>query len=111
MTSNISMIKKLQRAINDKYEQRITYNTSQFFLNQTNKQATRYTVKKAVTNSNTGKNQHIEIFSTFSQLQVVLFLRDYWYYLEGTEIPTDNEIWEDIKRQKEINYKEIVELC
>ena len=52
-----------------------------------------------------------EIFSTYSQLQVILFLRDLWYVWLGKEIPTDNQLWENIKARDRITldtYKDVI---
>ena len=43
------------------------------------------------------RDVNIELFSTYSQLQLVLFLRDYWYTLNGWEVPQNNTVWEEIK--------------
>jgi hypothetical protein len=37
-------------------------------------------------------------------IQIVLFLRDVWYTIQGEEIPTDNEMWEAVKANKHIDY-------
>ena len=52
-----------------------------------------YIIKQAVWDEEAGKHKNIELFSAFSMIQIVLFLRDMWYTLEGREIPDDNEKW------------------
>ena len=110
MSSLKGTIKKLQTAINTKYQQQLTYHTSQFYSKQKDNTVTRYTIKKAVYNPEKDKNQNIELFGAYSPLQLVYFLRDYWYTLEGTEIPNDNEKWNKIKEDNHINYEEYIKL-
>lgn len=101
MASNITMIKKLQRAINNRGE-RILYMTSQFYSDDEDRPITLYSIKKAVLDEKKGRNVNVELFKSTSQIQIVLFLRDYWYQLNGLEVPRDNEKWEEVKRK----YKE-----
>ena len=97
MASNSVMIHKLQQAINGKGG-KILYNTSQFYSENQNRPVTIYHVKQAIFDEEKGKNLNVELFKTTSQIQVVLFLRDLWFELNGWEIPQDNEIWNEIKR-------------
>lgn len=93
MNSNSTMIHKLQMAINSKGE-RITYNTSQFYSEQKHCPITKYTIKKAVPDEDNPKRTHsVELFSAYSQIQIVLFLRDYWFKLNDIPLPTDNKMW------------------
>lgn len=97
----ISMARKLQRAINTKLEDsKLIINTSEWYSEQKEGMATQYTVKHAST-TNTGKKykQYEELFHTYSQIQLVLWLRDFWYELNGWEIPHDNVMWERIKER------------
>ena len=92
------MIKKLRSAINLKGE-RLLYNTSEFYSEEQNRTVTIYTIKKQVWNPKLQKNKNIELFHSTSQIQIVLFLRDYWYTLNGMELPTDNEKWNKIREK------------
>lgn len=94
--SNSVMIHKLQHAINDKGGN-ILYNTTQFYSKQADRPVTLYIIKQAVWDEDRGKMVNIELFSSTSQIQIVLFLRDFWYKLNGWEVPTDNPIWEQAK--------------
>ena len=38
-----------------------------------------------------------EIFASPSHIQIVFFLRDYLFAIEGKELPTDNEMWNKAK--------------
>lgn len=73
------------------------YSTSQFFSKQQNRPITVYILKEAVFNEDTNRTNAIELFKSTSQIQILLYLRDMWYELNGWEVPTDNEMWEDIK--------------
>lgn len=104
--SNSTMIHKLQNAINDKYSYNVLYNTSQFYSDDQERPVTIYTIKKSVYDKKKGRNVNIELFHSTSQIQIVLFLRDLWYQLEGLEIPTDNEEW---NRAKELYFRKVKE--
>lgn len=101
--SNSTMIHKLQTAINSK-GCKILYQTSQFFSEEQNRPITMYYIKKAVWDETKGKNVNEPLFHSTSQIQIVLFLRDMWYELNGMELPTDNEEWNNIRNR--INNKE-----
>lgn len=91
--------KKLQTAINSRSGAKISINTSQWYSKDKNRPITVFTIRESLPDDNYRKSK--EIFKTYSQVQMVLFLRDYWYILNGWEVPTDNETWEEIKRQYE----------
>jgi len=72
---------------------------------------TKYCLRKADINYDTHRSDSTEIFSTYSQLQIILYLRDLWYTYLGKEIPTDNELWENIKARDGITldtYKDVI---
>lgn len=95
--SNSTMIHKLQRAINDKYGQKILYNKTQFYSEQQDRPVTLYILKQACWDEDKKRNRNIELYSTTSQIQIVLYLRDLWYELNGWEVPADNEEWNKAK--------------
>lgn len=95
--SNSVMIHRLQQAINDKSENKIIYQKSQFYSEDKKCPVTTYSIKKAVQNEETGKYENVTVFKTTSQIQVVLYLRDMWYEINGWEVPTDNETWNKVK--------------
>ena len=103
MASNSTMISKLQRALNIKGA-KILYNTTQFYSEEQKRPVTIHVLKKAVYDEEKGKNVNIELFKSTSQIQIVLFLRDLWYDLNGIPIPKDNEVWE---KAKERNKKDV----
>ena len=94
------MIYRLQVALNSK-GMRILCNRSQFFSEQQNRPVTIYKVSQSVPDDQTGKNHHVELFSSASQIQCVLFLRNLWYLINDKEIPPTNEIKgaEDFQRK------------
>ncbi len=98
MASNITNIKKLQQAINLK-GYKILYNTSQFYSQKEDRPVTIYHVKQAIWDEDKGKYDTVELFKSTSQLQILLFLRDYWYEINGKEVPTDNEDWNKAKEE------------
>lgn len=96
MASNSVMIHKLQQAINLNGG-RILYSTSQFYSGEQDRPVTMYVIKQGVLDETTNKIKSVELFKTTSQIQVVLFLRDFWFTMNGWEVPTDNEKWNKIK--------------
>ena len=102
MNSNTIMIKKLKNAINSRGE-KILYNTTEFYSEQQNRTITIHTIKKQLEpEPGEKKGQKIELFSSTSTIQIVLFLRDYWYEMNGWEVPKDNQVWNEAKAE----YKE-----
>ena len=96
--SNSTMIHKLQNAINQKFDDTILYNKQQWYSQDQKRPVTSYIIRKAVYDNDRGKYVNLELFKTCSQIQVVLFLRDYWYELNGWDVPHDNEMWEKAKK-------------
>jgi hypothetical protein len=96
MPSNASMIKKLITALNLR-GMRIMYTTSQFWSAQQDRAVTLYNIKQAVWNEDRQKFDNIELYKSTSQIQIVLYLRDLWYTINGKEVPQNNELWSEIK--------------
>ena len=96
MASNSVMIKKLQNALNMR-GMRIMYTTSQFYSANEDRPITTYYVKQAVWDDTKEKFVNMVLFKSTSQIQIVLFLRDLWYSINGKEVPQDNEAWNNIK--------------
>ena len=92
-------IKKLQSAINVKFDAKILINHTQFYSEDADKVLELIVVKKAVWDDKKNKLVNIELFSSTSDVQIVLFLRDYWYELNGWEVPTDNKQWLEAKKK------------
>ena len=89
--------KKLQNAINSRSGAKVTIGTSQFYSVDKKRPVMSYVVRESFPDDD--YHASTVIFKTYSQIQLVLFLRDYWYELNGWEVPTDNKVWEEIKRQ------------
>ena len=96
--SNSVMIHKLQHAINDKGGN-LLYNTTQFYSETANRPVTIYIIKQAQWSEERQKMINVELFSSTSQIQIVLFLRDFWYKINDWEVPTDNPVWEQAKEE------------
>lgn len=96
--SNSVMIHKLQHAINDKGGN-LLYNTTQFYSETANRPVTIYIIKQAQWSEERQRMINVELFSSTSQIQIVLFLRDFWYKINDWEVPTDNPIWEQAKEE------------
>lgn len=93
-------IQKLQKALQYNCGEYILINTSQFYSVDKHKTVTRYHVKKQIQNDeNRNKSTMVEMFSSCSQIQITLFLRDYYFKCMGLEVPHDNPIWEQIKAE------------
>ncbi len=93
----MKMARKLQTAIKQKYNINLLINTNQWFHNEKNTAINVYSVKQSVYNEAKQKNVTTDLFVTYSQIQLLLFMRDLWYELNGFELPTDNPVWEQLK--------------
>lgn len=96
MASNNAMIKKLLTALNRKGT-RIMYCTSQFWSETEERPVTVYHIKQAVWDDDRDKFSNIELYKSTSQIQIVLYLRDLWYTIDGKELPQNNAMWNEIK--------------
>lgn len=85
-------IKKLQQALimEGRY---ILITTSQFYSNEKNTTVTRYHIKEQIQSGEAFKSSQVELFSSCSQIQITLFLRDYYYEVKGWDVPQDNPYW------------------
>ena len=92
-------IKKLQKAINEKYQERILVNKNQFYSADSQRVLELLIIKKAVWDEGKQRFKNVELFSSSSDIQIVLWLRDYWYTLNGWEVPTDNAEWNKAKEE------------
>lgn len=91
-------IKKLQSAINKRAGAKLLLNTNQWYSKDRDRPVTVFTIRQVIPDLDGNKNKSVELFKTYSQVQLTLWLRDYWYELNGWEIPTDNPIWEEVKK-------------
>ena len=96
MPSNSANIKKLIMALN-LHGMKIMYTTSQFWSEEEDRAITVYHVKQAVWDEDRGKYTSVDLYKAPSQIQIVLYLRDLWYTINGKEVPQNNELWNKIK--------------
>lgn len=96
------IIKKLQKAINITFDRKILVNKTQFYSDRSEKIIEMIVIKQAVWDEEKHKIVNIKLFESTSDIQIVLYLRDLWYRLNGWEVPTDNEYWEDIKKKRDL---------
>jgi hypothetical protein len=90
-------IKKLQCAINEKSDAHILVNKTQYYSKDSERVLELIVIKQAVWDDDKQRFKNIELFSSASDIQIVLYLRDMWYELNGWEVPTDNEEWNKAK--------------
>lgn len=90
-------IKKLQKAINEKFDARLLLNKTQYYSKDTDTVKEMLVIKQAIWDEDRQRFRNIELFSSASDIQIVLWLRDYWYQLNGWEVPIDNEEWNKAK--------------
>lgn len=90
-TSNSQMIHKLQVALNSK-GMKILCNRSQFYSDSQNRPVTIYKVAQSIWDPATERYKHKELFSSASEIQIVLFMRNLWYVVNGKEVPPTNRM-------------------
>jgi hypothetical protein len=96
--SYLRTAKKLQTACRKLFGVKLLINQRQWYSDRKKMAMTVYSVTRLDIDSNE-KRIHTELFKTYSQVQLVLFMRDYWYQLNGWEVPKDNPVWEAMKDQ------------
>lgn len=101
MASYARLAKKLQSAINQRAGAKLLINTQQWYSEDKGRAVTCYLVKQsnALPGDTKTYKQTVELFRTYSQVQLVLWLRDYWYELNGWDVPKNNMEWEAVKAQ------------
>ena len=97
--SNSTMIHKLQRAMNEKFNQKICISRQQWYSEDQHRPITTYVIRQAVWDEDKQRNYNVELFKSTSEIQIVLFMRDRWYELNGWEVPQDNEQWNKIREK------------
>lgn len=96
--NDISTIRKLQTAINANGG-KILVNRQQFYSDKQKRPVNMFSVKEAYWDEDRERMANVELFASVSQIQIVLFLRDYWYKMNNMPVPTDNPIWEEAKKK------------
>lgn len=97
MARMIPTAKKLIAALGTKGI-KITLNTKQFIGKEGNTHDY-YSVNRAVWDEDKQKFMHYELYSAVSPVRIVLFLRDMWYEANGWELPQDQELWNQIRKE------------
>lgn len=92
----IRTARKLQTACKQLFGVRLLIDQKQWYHKDKDTAITVYTLYQV---TDTEKKSKQQLFQTYSQVQLVLFMRDLWYQLNDWEIPRDNEVWEEIKRK------------
>ena len=91
MNSNSTLIHKLQIALNSR-GLKVLCNRSQFFSDEQNRPITMYKVAQSIWDPENEKYRHKELFSSASEIQVVLFMRNLWYAVQQKPIPPTNKM-------------------
>lgn len=91
--------KKLVKALNTRGYM-LTFSYKQF-MGREGKPHNYYSINKAAWNEEKGKYHHTELYSSTSMVRIVLYLRDMWYKENGWELPTDQELWNTIRSERE----------
>lgn len=103
MASYAQIAKKLQNAINRQSDSKLIINTKQWYSEDRKRVVTCYVIKQSKApepgEGKSKKTAAVELFKTYSTIRMLLFLRDYWYTLNGWEVPTDNIEWEEMKEE------------
>lgn len=89
---------RLRTAIKQRFGVNIMLCTNQWYSKDKERPVTCYILKEATWDSEVGKYVNNELYRAYSTVRITLFLRDYWYELNGWEVPTDNAMWEEVKR-------------
>ncbi len=94
MASFITTAKTLQKALEYGYGEHILITKEQFYSRTQERVVNMYVISKAIPDEeNSSRSQSIQLFRTARQVDLVLFLRDYLFEVQGKEVPTDNEDW------------------
>ena len=111
MGNNLNNVaKKLQTAIEQRFGVVLVFSKQEWYSTTTCTRLSDNIIRRAEIGEN-GKPQYSEIFRSVSKIQQCLFLRDYWYWLNGWQLPTDNVVWNEKRKRYYSNemYKELQE--
>ena len=101
-------ISKLIKALNMRGYM-LMYNKKQF-MGVEGKPHNLYTITQAKWDEGRQKYGSVEIYKSTSTVRVVLFLRDLWYLEQGKELPTDNEMWNQIREKEKDKWEQPVQV-
>ena len=101
-------IKKLIEALNQRGYM-LMYNKKQF-MGREGKPHNLYSVTQAKWDADKNKYGSVEIYKSTSTVRVVLFLRDLWFKANDWEIPTDNQMWNEIREAEKDKWEQPVQV-
>ena len=84
----------------------LMYNKKQF-MGVEGKPHNLYVITQARWDINRQKYGQVEVYKSTSTVRVVLFLRDAWFLEQGLELPTDNEMWNDIREKEKDKWAQL----
>lgn len=93
----MNAIKKLQKALNTRGQNIVITTTQHMFKGRGNSVVNQYHIKQAILGDD--YYQYKELFSSFSQIHIVYFLRDMWNDITGAEKVIDEQ-WEAEKQAR-----------
>lgn len=96
-------INRLKIAIRQKSGIKLLVTTKEWFSEQKQVLMPYYIVYQHHYDEKTKKSSQEELFRCGNKIQVVLFLRDYWFKLNGWEIPKD-DYWDEKKERYNVRY-------
>ena len=74
------------------------------FIGNEGKVVNYYVVNHGVYDENKRKYTNQELYGTASIVRIALFLRDMWYIENGWDLPTDQEKWNQIRKEISFYY-------
>lgn len=98
----IVLTKKIRTLINAIYQVhgiKLTLNTQQWYTPIDNRRLTAFILKQQIYDEEKDKNVQIELFKAFGHVDIMLYLRDMWYELNGQALPTDNKKWNEKRKE------------
>ena len=102
-------INKLIKALN-MHGYMLMYNKKQF-MGIEGSPHNLYTITQAKWLPEKNKYGSTEIYKSTSTVRVVLFLRDMWFLEQGLELPTDNEMWNEIREKEKDKWEQPVRVA
>lgn len=97
MAGLYSMSKKLMKAINSRGY--IITHAKREFMAKDNTIHNMNTLSIVSFNEEKQKYESTPIYSTPSQVRLVMYLRDFWFIINDMELPTDQELWCKIRQK------------
>lgn len=96
-------IRKLKIAIRQKANIKLLITTKEWFSEEKQVLMPYYIISQHHYDPKTKKSTQEELYKCGNKVKVVLFLRDYWYTINGWEIPKD-KFWDEEKERYNVRY-------